>query len=112
MIWTNTIVWVCGKAVFVRRLLTIAGWSRLPHLTGTMIKLKAAKLTAGGALVLCAGGGAWWAPQIIRGGGSFFSPSPFSQQVRPFGAVDTPEPRSAVLFLTAFGGLLVLKRKW
>ncbi len=104
-ILTHVITWVCGRPVFVWKWLTFTEWSRLPHYTGAMLKLKAAKIAVGSGLVLCAGSGAIYVPHIIGGGGWFeFTPRGYERMVA------TPEPGTLAVLAVAVPALAMVRR--
>lgn len=109
MIWMHAITWICGRPVFRWVLVSKVEFARTAHLTGAMIKLKAAKLAVGGVLIVCAGTGARYGPGIVAGGPSSgaFGPSPYARAApKP-----TPEPGTLGILLVGIGGILLVRRR-
>lgn len=98
MIRTHVIHWICGRAAFVWRWVTLAQFDALPHLTQKMILAKTVKMAVGGAMIACAGGGVWIVPHVVSEGGGY--------SVAPRAVHNVPEPLS--LSILAVGGVALL----
>lgn len=103
MMWMHKITWKCGIAVFKWVLVTKAEFARTAHLTGAMIKIKAAKLIVGGGVLVgigCVGTGIHYGPQLLR------RPNVERTTVR-----NVPEPGTLVLLTVGIGGLIAVRRR-
>lgn len=112
MIWMHRIVWRCAAATFKWVLVTKAEFARTVHLTGAMIKLKAAKLAIVGCVGITAGAlppAVYYGPGIVRGliaGPSVSAFDPARYQVHA-----VPEPSALGLLIVGIGGLCWARRR-
>ena len=98
-----THVWLCGRMVW--RLLTLAQWRALPHLSQDMIAWRLTKAAIGGTALVCAGTGAYVVPRLVSG-----PPAPAVPIARQ-GPVPTPEPGTLAVLGVGVVGLVVVTRR-
>lgn len=102
---------VAAKAVFAWKMVTLAHFNALPHLTQDMILIKAAKLVAAGAITVCAGTSMIVVQHI--GAADYRSPSPGYERLAGGGSaravISTPEPPASVPFGVATVALMVIR---
>lgn len=111
MIRTHVLIWVCGKAIWVWRWLTLAQFNALPHVTQDMILRRVVKYAVGGAIGLCAGGGVVLTPPLLSGGGGTNGiVMPLFHHPRAAQPKPVPEPGSLIVLLTGIGGLIVIRK--
>lgn len=100
---THLLTWVCGRPVWVWRVVTLAEFRALPRVSRKAVQAKVLKWSG---IVVCSGGVGLLIPPLLDTSGPAigFPPSLFAP-------TKVPEPGSLALLLVGAAGVLVARRR-